>query len=276
MKIYSCLIAGLLLLAAGQTLLAEEPVPEWQEQVLEWQMKEKNLQLGGFSASIYNEIGRVTIGERNGIWRTITGDLAIPVNQYWTPYLEATAFNRFGEQDYAWALGAYGKLSPSDYVHLEAGLGTSRDYIYKWQARAEYERKMVQNVFGALGYHYRDYNTAKVNMFYPGVIYYFGDNYASAYVNLVHTSARGTAKSVTLKSSFLIRQLVHVWLGTSFGERLYDVRILPASDQKGYIIFYGLDINITKFLNVRLGSSYGREKPDFVIRSLDAGLAVKF
>ncbi|MDD5354485.1 MAG: YaiO family outer membrane beta-barrel protein [bacterium] len=277
MKTYSRLIAGLLLLATSQMVWAEEqPVPEWQEQVLEWQMREKNLQAGGFSTSIYNEIGRVTIGERNGLWRTTTADFSYTLNQGWTPYLEAVAFRRFGEQDYTWSLGTYGKLSEADYIQLEAGFGTNRDYIYKWQAQGEYDHKLARNIFGAIGYRYRDYETIKVNIIYPGLIYYFGDNYASAYVNLAHTSERGTAKSVTLKSSFLIRQLLHVWLGTSFGERLYDVHTLPASDQEGYIIFYGLDVNVTKFLNVRLGSSYGREKPDFVIRSIDAGLAVKF
>ncbi len=277
MKISSGLLAGLLLLAAVRALWAEEqPVPEWQEQVLEWQMKEKNLQVGGYSASIYNEIGKVTIGERSGLWRTTTGDLSFTINQHWTPYLEATAYRRFGEPDYTWALGTYGKLSPSDYIQLEAGFGTNRDYIYKWQAHGEYQHKLVQNIFGALGYRYKDYNTAKVNIISPGVIYYFGDHYASAYVNLAHTSERGTANSVALRSSFLIRQIFHLWLGTSFGERVYDIYGLSASEQKGYVIFYGVDVNITKYLNLRLGSSYGREKPDFRIRSLDLGLAVRF
>lgn len=277
MKTYSSVIAGLLLLAAGHMLWAEEkPVPEWQEQVLEWQLKEKNLQPGGFSASIYNEIGKVSIGERNGIWRTTTGDLSFTIIQHWTPYLEVTAYRRFEEPDYTWAMGTYGKLSPSDYIQVEAGFGTNRDYIYKWQAHGEYQRKLVQNIFGALTLRYKDYDTTKVNIISPGMIYYFGDNYASAYVNLAHTSERGTANSVALRSSFLIQQIFHVWLGTSFGERIYDIYGLSASDQKGYVIFYGLDVNVTKFLNVRLGSSFGREKPDFGIRSLDMGLAVRF
>jgi|WetSurMetagenome_2_1015567.scaffolds.fasta_scaffold163541_2 YaiO family outer membrane protein len=269
MRRYCVLLAGLLILASARAVRAEE-------QVLERQMKEKNLQLGGFAASVYDENGRVTMGERNGLWRTVTGDLSVTINKRWTPYLEAIAYHRFGEQDYTWALGAYGKLSWDDYIQLEAGLGANRDFVYKWQARGEYERKLARNIFGALGYSYRDYEISRVNILYPGVIYYFGENYASAYYNLAHTSNRGTAGSATLKSSFIIRRLVHVWLGTSFGERLYDVNELPAADQKGYIIFYGLDFNVTKLLNVRLGSSYGREKPDFVIRSLDAGLAVRF
>jgi len=262
-------MVGLLLLAVTQTVLAEEPV-------LEQQMKEKNLQLGGLSASLYDETGQVTIGERNGLWRTVTGDLSITINKRWTPYLEAIAYNRFGEQDYTWAAGAYGKLSAQDYIQLETGLGTNRDFVYKWQARGEYQRKLARNIFGALGYRYLDYGISRVNIIYPGLIYYFGDDYASAYYNVAHTSERGTAGSVTLKSSFIIRRLVHAWLGASYGERLYDIYELPSADQKGYIIFYGLDFNLTKLLNVRLGSSYGREKPDFVIRSLDAGLAVRF
>ncbi len=269
MKRYSVLLTGLLLLATVQTVLAEE-------QVLKWQMKDKNLQVGGFSASIYNETGRVTIGERNGLWRTISTDLSITINQRWTPYVEAIAFNRFGEQDYTWALGTYGKISPADYIQLEAGFGTNRNYVNKWQARGEYDRKLARNIFGALGYRYQNYENFRVNIISPGLIYYFGDNYASAYVNLAHTSNRGTARSATLKTSFLIYRLFNVWLGASSGERLYDIHTLPAADQKGYIIFYGLDFFITKVLNIRLGSSYGREKPDFVIRSLDAGLAVRF
>lgn len=269
MKRYSSLLIVLLLLAVVQAAAAEE-------KVMQLQMKDKNLQVGGFSASIYNETGRVTIGESNGLWRTITTDLSVTINQRWTPYFEATASNRFQEQDYTWALGTYGKISEADYIQLETGFGTNRDYVYKWQASGEYNRKLAGNIFGVIGYRYRDNETSKVNSIYPGVIYYFGDNYASAYFNLAHTSNRGTARSVSLKSSVLIYRLFHIWLGASSGERVYDIHALPASDQEGYVIFYGVDFYVTKVLNIRLGSSYGREKPDFVIRSLDAGLAVRF
>jgi opacity protein-like surface antigen len=107
------------------------------------------------------------------------------------------------------------------------------------------------------------------------LIYYFGNNYIAAYYNLSHTQNRGKAQWGTLKGNFAVNDRLSFWIGQAIGERLYDIWILPASKQYGYIYFCGVDLRVTKSLNLQLGYSYSRERPDFLKRSLEFGLSFK-
>ncbi len=270
MRTKGYLFLALLLMLSGR------PDRAGAESPLEQQMKERKYNFQNLYFSNYYEYGRVTLGERNGLWRTFTNDVGYRLNNIFAPYLEAVALDRFGEQDYTLAAGSYLDLGAAGSAQVEAGWGINRDYVYRWQARGEYEHKLINNWAGALGYRYLDYAAGKVNIISPGLIYYFGDNYLEGYYNLAHTAGRGNAQSGVLKANVSVNKYLSAWLGAALGERLYDIYELPAAEQKGYIIFYGVEFGLSKGLSLKIGSSYSQERPNFVNRSLDAGMTIKF
>lgn len=264
-------------LATVMALIASWPLLARSESVIEKQIKERPEPFQNFYFASYYEYGSVTLGERRGLWRTFTNDLGYKLNNFLTTYLEGVALNRFSEKDYTLAAGGYWKFGTVANARLEAGWGLNKSYVYKWQIGGEYEQKIINRWFGAIGYRYLDYDSWKVSLLSPRLTYYyFGDNFLSVQYNLAHTGGRGAAQSAVLKTNFALNDNIHLWIGTAMGERLYDIYQLSVAEQKGYIIFTGLDFKISGRLHVKVGSSYSKERPNFVNRSFDSGFVVKF
>jgi hypothetical protein len=148
--------------------------------------------------------------------------------------------------------------------------------MYKFQSIAEYGHKIVKGLFWQAGYSYRNYSTNDTYTIYPGLIYYFGDSYISADYGLSLIERRGAGQFGTVKGTFALGKYLSWLIGAAVGERLYDIYELAPQKEYGYIIFTGFNINLYKNLSVRIGCSYGTEKPDFIKRSADVALSLKF
>jgi YaiO family outer membrane protein len=261
-----------LIYAAGEAQteqLLRAPIPR-PEVVPEEKAKEK----GEFFWDSYYEGSKVIQGSRPGRWREITNRIGYKYRNI-QAYGTISQWNRFSVNNYTANFGAYINF-PNSYAHIEGGWGWDITYMYKLQSIIEYGHRLHKNLFWQVGYNYRDYSENDTHMVYPGLIYYFGDNYISVDYGLSLTESRGTAQFGTVKGNFALTKRLALSLGAAVGERLYDIFELPSRDQPGYIVFGGLNFNVCPWAIVRVGYSYGTEKPDFIKRSINTSLSLKF
>jgi len=140
----------------------------------------------------------------------------------------------------------------------------------------EYSHRLYKNMFWQIGYSYRAYEAGDSYVLYPGLIYYFGDNYISATYGPNWIEDRDTGFSGSVKGNFFITEFLQLWSGVAFGQRLYDIYGLDAHAENGFILFGGITLKVYKGINVRVGGSYGEEEPKFIKRSLIFDASVKF
>lgn len=221
------------------------------------------------------EYSWISQGARKGFWRIQSDRIAYLNNNLQQPYAEFTLYDRFGESDYTLDLGSYLKIQ-NGYLHAAAGFGSDVDFIYKYKAYLETEQKLVGNLSVNVNGRYLRYVNQDVGIFSPGLVYYFGDNYVSASYGISVTEARGAANFGMARGSFALNKYLNFWAGSAFGERLYDILTIKASDQFGYIFFGGTDINVRKNIKLTVGGSYSKEDPSFIKRSIYCGASVKF
>jgi len=248
--------------AEVQTKLREEPV--------------RYIENNQLFFSSYYEYSAVKQDGRKGQWRLFTNTFGYSFANGFTPYFEADSWERFHNSGQLFNLGAYLKFKDFSYLHSEIGFGNDITYLPRFRFLQEYEHKLSGNLSWQAGFKYLHYPANDVYIGYPGLIYYFGDNYLSAFYNLSFTESRGAAQSALFKGNIALNKYIDVWFGAALGQRLYDIDLLKASQQYGYIIYSGVDFKVYKDLRLRLGFSYGREKPAFIVRSIDYGISVKF
>ena len=269
-------IAWLLLLAmtclcstaAGEQVEIEKQARK-REPVIKEEAKEKI-----YLHSDY-EYSWISQGSRRGFWRIQSDRIAYLNNNLQAPYAEFTLYDRFGEDDYTLDLGSYLKLK-SGYLQGAVGFGSDVDFIYKFKAYLEAEQKLFGNLSVNVNGRYLHYIPQDVSIFSPGLVYYFGDNYVNASYGLSLTEGRGLAHFGMARGNFALNKYLNLWLGSAVGERLYDIYTIKASDQFGYILFAGTDVNVHKNVRLTLGGSYSKEDPTFIKRSIYCGASVKF
>ena len=225
-------------------------------------------------ADVFYEPSDIMQGNKTGHWSELTERFGYSHGRV-NGYMSVSELERFDDKDYTANIGSYFSFKDS-YVHAEVGFGWKVSYIYKLQTIAEYGHKLIKDVFWQIGYSYRGYSGDDTHLIYPGLIYYFGDNYIGADYGVSFIESRDTAHIGTIKGDFAITKFIHLSGGVAFGERLYDIYGLNADEEFGYILFAGLNFNIYKGINCRVGYSYGTEDPKFIKRSLDFGLSAKF
>jgi hypothetical protein len=229
---------------------------------------------GEVSVDSYYEPSSVVQGSRPGRWREITNRIAYKYKNIQS-YITYSQWNRFSVNNYTAHFGTYLNF-PNSYVHLEAGWGWDVTYMYKFQSIVEYGHRIKNGLFWQFGYNFRNYAQNDTYMFYPGLIYYFGNNYLSMDYGTTLTESRGVAQFGTIKGNFALTERLYLLVGAAVGRRLYDIFELPADQQFGYIIFSGLSYNLSSWATVRAGYSYGTEKPDFIKRSINTSVTLKF
>lgn len=274
MKKYSILIFLLfmhsLVYAAGESQseqLLRMPTPP--RAVLEGVQKK-----GEFFVDSYYEPSKIVQGSRPGRWREITNRFGYKYNNI-QGYATVSQWQRFDVNNYTMHFGTYLNFQNS-YAHAEIGWGWDVTYMYRFQSILEYGHRIKNGLYWQAGYNYRNYTLNDTYMVYPGLIYYFGNNYVSADYGMCLTESRGQAQFGTLKGNFALTERLSWLMGTAVGRRVYDIYELPARDQFGYIIFTGFNYNLCEWLSARAGYSYGTENPDFIKRSINFQLSAKF
>jgi YaiO family outer membrane protein len=223
----------------------------------------------------YYEPSGIIQGNKTGRWCEQTNTFGY-THKNVQGYFSVSQYDRFNDDDRTANWGSYLSFKDS-YAHIEAGFGREVNYIYNFQSIAEYGHKLMKDVFWQIGYAYRMYrSTGDVHNIYPGLIYYFGDNYISANYQVSCIESRDAASIGIVKGVFNITKFLSFSAGTAFGERPYDILGIQAPKEKGYIVFGGINLNIYKGVTFRFGGSYGVEAPKFIKRSLSFGLNAKF
>lgn len=223
----------------------------------------------------FEEPSDIVQGSRRGHWNELTNTIGYKYENIQS-YFSASRFERFDDDDYTASIGSYISMKDS-YAHMEAGFGWDVDYMYKLQSIIEYGHRIYKTVYLQAGYNYRDYDSGDTHLVYPGIIYYFGDNYISVDYGASGIEGRGLANFGTVKGNFAITSFLDWMGGIAFGERLYDIYGFDrASAERGFILFTGVNMEIYKDIKFRVGYSYGTEAPKFIKRSVNFGISAKF
>lgn len=222
----------------------------------------------------YYEYSDVSQNSRTGSWWENTNLLGFARGNI-KGYFSVSELSRFGKRDNTANFGAYLTMKNS-YLHFETGFGWDINYIYRLQEVIEYAHKMYKGLYWQLGYNYRAYSAGDTQLIYPGLIYYFGNNYISANYGCSIIQNRGTANMGSIKGDFVLNKYVDLWVGGAVGQWLYDINGLPASEEFGYLGLAGVTFHLNKNVAVKFGYSYGHEKPNFIKRGVSAGLDFKF
>jgi YaiO family outer membrane protein len=257
-------IPGLWAQEVGREAQIKEARPVWTDAQKAWRLDP------------YYEYSWIKQDGRKIHWETSSERLTyIPKKDLMT-FVEARQYERDGLKDDVADVGLDARFEDSS-LHAEVGFGTDHmDYEYKFKSFLEYARRIQGTIFWKIGQEYLHYSQSDVEVFSPGVIYYFGDNYVMWDYNVSVTTHRDPAQWTTLKGSVRCAKALDVWGGLAIGERLYDIQILESSQQYSYIFFGGLTWHATDDVSVRLGGSYAQEKPSFIKRSLEAGISIRF
>ena len=221
------------------------------------------------------EYSNVDQGSRKGLWRVFSHRIGYLYDNLPAPYIDIIQDERLGETDYAYELGAYLTI-PQGYVHMAAGFSSARDFLYSWRVLAECENNILPNINFHCNARFSHYDLGDVSLFSPGLIYYFGNNYIMGHYGISHTEGRGNAQFVTGKLYISANERFSFYLGGAFGQRLYDILLLDASQEDGYISFAGIEVNCSDNINAVLEYSYAEEDPSFIKRSIRAQLKVVF
>lgn len=235
---------------------------------------EEKKKKGEWSLSAFFERSDIVQGARFGHWNEWAQRIGYSFDNIQL-YTYASQIKRFQERDYTGNFGTYFNFNKY-YIHEELGFGTDVDFIYKFQNILEVSHKFTGNLYWQGGYNFRNYKVNDTHLFYPGLIYYFGDNYVGLDYGVSIIESRGNAQFGTVRSDFALNKFLHWSLGAAIGERLYDIFELSPGKEYSYIIFSGFNVNLYKSVDFRIGYSYGMEKPRFIKRSLNFGLSCKF
>ncbi len=222
----------------------------------------------------YCETSGVLQGSRTGYWEQLDNRFSY-THKNITSYFMFSDYKRFDDRDHTASFGTYIN-QPNYYTHLEVGFGWQTNYMYKLQTIAEYGHKLYKTLFWQVGYSYRAYLVGDTHIVYPGLIYYFGDNYIAGEWGVSWIESRDAANFGSVKGNFKITDFLQAWGGVAFGERLYDIYAIKSAKEAGYILFGGLTYNLYKGISMRAGYTYGAEKPKFIKRGVNFTLSVKF
>ena len=242
-------------------------------------IKEQTPFFGGVGNKLYAdsfyEHSFVRIGPRKIVWQLLTNRIMYFVKGQ-IPYIEINLYGRDRVNDVTLDGGSYFEFKNS-VLHLENGFGFDADYIYRYRLSAEYKHRLVKTLFYKVGSRYLHYKLSDVFICSPaGVIIYYGNHYVTADYNFSITEGRGDAHWASAKVNLELHDGLNAWFGIVAGRRLFDIYDIKAPKQGGYILFTGADLRISDHVKFRAGYSYGEEKPNYLNRSVDVGLTVKF
>ena len=221
------------------------------------------------------EYSRIHLGQKFIEWNVSDVQVARPLRGM-MPYLDVANYDRGRADDQALTAGAY--FTPgTNILQVEAGAGLGVEFIYQFQATAEYQYRLRPNLYGKVRARYLNYaGPGDVWIGSPaGLIYYFGDHYVTADYDISVTEGRGTAQWGSLKADFTINPRWGCYTGAAAGQRLFDMSDRPASDENGYILFAGGRWRMRQNAQLTAGCSYSQEQPNFVKRSIDVSLSIK-
>ncbi len=221
------------------------------------------------------EYSFVRIGPKKVVWQLLTNQIMYSIKGQ-IPYLEINWHERDRVSDVTLNGGSYFRFKNSN-LHIEHGFGFDTDYIYRYQFRAEYEHRLVKTLFYKASERYLHYRHSEVGVFSPvGATIYYGNHYITADYDFSITEGRGDAHWGSIKLNLELFDGMNAWTGAAFGQRLYDIQTIKAAKQGGIILFVGGDYRISDNIKFRTGYSYGQEKPNYLNRSIDVGLNIKF
>lgn len=98
----------------------------------------------------YYEPSLIIQGNRTGRWSELTNTFGY-IHQNVHGYFNVSELDRLGNNDYTANFGSYLTFKDA-YAHIETGFGWDIDYIYDFQAIAEYGHKLIKNIFWQMGY----------------------------------------------------------------------------------------------------------------------------
>ncbi|OGS43320.1 MAG: hypothetical protein A2539_10560 [Elusimicrobia bacterium RIFOXYD2_FULL_34_15] len=227
----------------------------------------------------FYEYSWIEQNSRHGNWTVYWNRIAYLKNNLQILYIDITQYDRFNIRDYTIDFGSYKKIK-NGYLNGEFGSALDNiNYIYKFKGLLEAEHKIIYNWFINLNTRYLHYISdvsGDVYVFFPALVYYFGNNYVTAGYGTSYTQFRGSAHYGTIKGNFAINKRLNLFLGASFGNRLFDIDLLKSNQQYGSIFFGDADIILNEKISLRIGGSYSNERPSFLKSSIDFSAKVKF
>ena len=224
--------------------------------------------------SSFFEHSSIVQGVRTGYWSEVTNRFGY-LHRNAQSYFSVSRFQRFDEVDYTGDFGTTFSFKDS-YANLELGFGWNIDYVYNLKTVAGYGFKIYKGLFLETTYEYRDYDADDTHILFPGLIYYFDNHYVSANYGMTFIVNRQMGQFFRVRGNFQITDYLQFFLGGAFGEYLYDIYGLPAGQERGYILYTGINFKIWKDISGRVGYSYSEEEPKFIKRGLDFSLSAKF
>lgn len=226
----------------------------------------------------YYEPSVVTQGNKCGFWNEFDYTLGL-MHKNITGYMFISQQERFDVKNQTANFGSYINLDKDQYVHFEEAIGWGvKEFLYQFQSLTEYGHRIHENMFGQINYTYRSYRGSvdDTHLIIPSLIYYFGDSYLSASYGANCMESHGPASFGVVKGDFAVTDFLRWNCGAAFGEKLYDIYGLGAHQERGYILFGGVNIRLYKGINCRFGYIYGEEAPKFVKRGVYYAVSAKF
>ena len=243
------------------------------------QIKELTPYFGGgdkkfFFSSDY-ELSFIRFGATKTHWQLLTERFMYFVKGQ-IPYVEFNWHRRGEVTDLTVDGGSYFRFKNSN-LHVKTGFGLDADFIYRFQLQAEYEHRLYKGLYGKIGSRYLHYQDSETVIFTPaGLSLYYGNHYLTADYNFSITEGRADAHWATVKAYLLLHPRLMTWVGVAAGQRLFDIQALDSQKQGGVIIFSGAEWRLSENIKAHAGYSYSEEKPNFLKRSIEGGLTVRF
>lgn len=267
------LIFSAIILLVIQPILVKAEQADTYQKIKEWTPF-----FGGGKKVFFDsdfEYSFVNIGAHKFNWKLLTDRLMYLVRGQ-IPYVEFNWHERDRVSDLTIAPGCYFQFKDSS-LHVETGYGLDTDYIYEFQTTVDYEHRLYKTLFGKVSTRYLHYKHAgDVFIVSPGFTYYFGDHFLTGNYGFSLTEARRAAHWGSLRLNLALLKQVTGYAGGAIGERLFDIYPIAAPKQGGFIIFTGLDFRILENVKAKTGFSYSEERPNFIKRSVEGGLSIRF
>lgn len=229
--------------------------------------------------NVFYEPNWVWQGARKGRWIETTGTIGY-IHKNIQGYFASSQLKRMAQKDYIANFGSYLSFKNS-YAHFEGAFGWNVSFMYNNQFLAEYGHKIIKNLYGQLGYTFRNYPNIgnysnDTHLISPGLLYYFGDSYVTAFYGVSAIEGRGHGQLGTLKGNFALTNFLKLDASVSYGQWLYDIYGFEAAEELGYIVSTGFTLKLCEGVEFRAGYTNGMERPKFFKRGASFNLAIKF
>lgn len=230
----------------------------------------------GYYLEAAGDYSPVKIAATDQSWRTgrLSGGFFENGRAGWTVALERQQRDRLVD----WSAVARGFRRTGDWT-FSGGVGYGNDPTFSY--RHSYEGEIARTIVGTLvahgGYRYLEFTGAKVHLIQPAATLYMPHGEVGARYFIARNQTREiTTGTLLVQGTVEVHPRLKLGGGGAFGERIFDIAALAASNAEAWVGFGYAQVNAGRHVSINIGVGRAHEDPFFSQETVSLGVRYTF